>query len=112
MTKHVPKQGESTVQSIDSIDKHRTNKQGTGPKPPSFPDFEAYFLEHGFTSELAARAFKGYAEANPPWTDTKGNKIRSWKQKCQNVWFRDENKPQATPLRKEVQVEYGTTYTR
>jgi nitric oxide reductase large subunit len=26
------------------------------------------------------------------WVDSKGSKIRNWKQKMINVWFKDENK--------------------
>jgi hypothetical protein len=66
-------------------------------EPPTFEEFKKYCEESGY-SGIAERAFKGYAEANPPWTDTKGNKIRSWKQKLQNVWFREENKNKSNNL--------------
>ena len=60
--------------------------------PPSLPDFEKYFIENGYSPELANRAYKGYEVAN--WKDSKGNQIKNWRQKCQHVWFRPENKSQ------------------
>lgn len=58
--------------------------------PPSLEDFTKYFIENGFSQELAKRAWTGYQEAN--WHDSTGKKILNWKQKCQNVWFRPENR--------------------
>lgn len=60
--------------------------------PPTVEQVKEYFLREGYPEFLAERFFKGYSEANPPWTDSKGKEIRSWKQKAQQVWFRDENK--------------------
>lgn len=58
--------------------------------PPTSEEFSAYFLENGFSKDLAIRAFKTYDVAN--WHDTKGNPVKNWKQKCQSVWFRTEDK--------------------
>lgn len=58
--------------------------------PPTIIEFSNYFMENGFSIELANRAFKSYDVAN--WIDSKGNKILNWKQKCQQVWFKEENK--------------------
>jgi hypothetical protein len=58
--------------------------------PPTFEEFEKYCAENQHKN-IASRAFKGYSEANPPWSDTQGNEIRSWKQKLQNVWFKNDN---------------------
>lgn len=66
----------------NNIDKKAIN-------PPSFIDFEKYFIENGYSSELANRAYKGYEVAN--WKDSGGKPVKSWKQKCQHVWFRPEN---------------------
>lgn len=57
--------------------------------PPTLEEFIKYFAENGFNAELATRAWKGYDAAN--WHDSKGNPIRNWKQKCQHVWFSDNN---------------------
>lgn len=62
--------------------------------PPSLLEFENYFKENGFSKELAGRAWKGYHEAE--WHDSRDNPIKNWKQKCQNVWFREENKEKSS----------------
>ena len=59
--------------------------------PPAFEEFEKYCDENGFKG-IAQRAFRGYSDAEPPWHDSQGNKILSWKQKLQNVWFKENNK--------------------
>jgi hypothetical protein len=71
--------------------------------PPTIIEFKEYCKKNGFEN-IAEKAFKYYSEANPPWTDSKGNTVRSWKQKLQGIWFRDDNKdknekssPQETP---------------
>lgn len=58
--------------------------------PPTIFEFENYFIENGFSKELANRAFMGYHVAD--WFDSKGNPVLNWKQKCLNVWFKEENK--------------------
>ena len=58
--------------------------------PPKFEEFATYCVDNGF-GHIAKRAFKGYDDAN--WFDSKGNPVYSWKQKLQNVWFTDNNKP-------------------
>lgn len=59
--------------------------------PPTLEEFKNYFVANGYLAEVGARAWRGYSEADPPWTDSQGNKIRSWKQKCQHVWFKPDN---------------------
>ena len=58
---------------------------------PSFEEFEKYCSDNNHKN-IARRAYDGYKEAN--WHDSKGNKIKNWKQKLQHVWFREENKDQ------------------
>lgn len=60
--------------------------------PPTLEEAIKFFAENGFNAELATRAWKGYNAAEPPWTDTGGKPIRSWKQKFINVWFSEQNK--------------------
>jgi len=62
--------------------------------PPEFGEFNKYCIDNNH-GNIADRAFKGYSEAN--WYDSKGKKIRNWKQKLQHVWFRDENKDREKP---------------
>jgi len=59
---------------------------------PKIDDVKKYFSENGYSEEAAKRAYEYYDKADPPWTDSKGNKVRSWKSKMVAVWFKDENK--------------------
>jgi phage replication O-like protein O len=61
--------------------------------PPTLEEVFAYFTANGYSPEAATRFFNCYANGDPPWSDTRGHPIRSWKQKAHAVWFRDENKP-------------------
>jgi len=58
--------------------------------PPTIEEIEMYFIENGFSSELARKFYEGYQVAG--WHDSKGDKIRSWQQKAQHVWFTDSNR--------------------
>lgn len=49
-----------------------------------------YFFENGYSETSAQKFFDYYSIAN--WKDSKGNKVKNWKQKAQAVWFKDENK--------------------
>jgi hypothetical protein len=97
LIKHSTKQG----QSIDSIDKPikpiTINKE-----PPTFSEFEKYFTENGF-SNIAKKVYEYYSSAD--WYDSKGNKVKNWKQKVQGVWFKEENKDKGTVSR-EVKTVY------
>lgn len=58
---------------------------------PALDDVVAYFVSNGYSKEAAQKAFKYYDEAEPPWSDSRGNKVRSWKSKMNAVWFKPEN---------------------
>jgi hypothetical protein len=70
------------------------NKEGKKKRktfsPPSLDEFVKYFEDNGYSTEAAKRAFTGYEVAD--WYDSKGKPVISWKQKCQHVWFKTENK--------------------
>jgi len=66
--------------------------------PPTLLDVVSYFSESGYTEDAGKRAFNYYDCA--AWIDSKGNKVRNWKQKMQAVWFKDENKKQSEPENK------------
>lgn len=57
---------------------------------PTILEVQTYFIENGFNKELAIRAFNYYEVGN--WSDSKGNKVKNWKQKMRGVWFKEENK--------------------
>lgn len=58
--------------------------------PPTLEEMKAYFRENKYKEETAIKAWNYYNVAD--WYDAEGKKIKSWKQKCISVWFRDENK--------------------
>ncbi len=57
---------------------------------PTIEEVSNYFTENGYKKEVGIKAFNYYSIAE--WKDSKGNKVRNWKQKMQAVWFKDENK--------------------
>jgi hypothetical protein len=63
--------------------------------PPNIADVIAYFKEKGYKEETARKAFEYYDVAD--WTDSKGAKVKNWKQKMNSVWFKDENKAPEIP---------------
>lgn len=90
---HAAKQTEtmrqSTGQSNGSIDKPQTiNNKPKTIIPPTLLEVQEYFALNGYTN--AEKAFMYYESAN--WHDSKGKKVKNWKQKMQGVWFKDENK--------------------
>lgn len=68
--------------------------------PPQQFEVVGYFIENGYTKELAEKAFKYYETGN--WSDGKGNKVKNWKQKMQSVWFKEENKVIKTQPKKVI----------
>jgi uncharacterized protein YdaU (DUF1376 family) len=87
---------ESKVNEI----KVKEKKEGLVNKftPPPLCEVIEYFNEKGFTQELAKRAFEFYDTAN--WIDSKGNKVKNWKQKMLSVWLKPENKETQPTFRK------------
>lgn len=57
---------------------------------PSLDEVKNYFKENNYKEETAIKFYQSYSVAN--WVDSKGNKVKNWKQKAINVWFKDENK--------------------
>ena len=101
--------GQETDKQRPSNDQATTNKKvrkkdskNIGGKftPPPLDEVIKFFTENGFSPDLANKAWNYYQEANPPWTDAKGNKVRSWKQKMRGVWMKDENSTQPETSRK------------
>ena len=80
------------------IENKEGKKKSKSFSSPSLDDFKKYFEDNGYSLEVANRAFKGYAVAD--WHDSEGKKINNWKQKCQHVWFKPENKLDGNPKSK------------
>lgn len=122
-SKHMTEQEQSIYQSNDSIYKLITNnlkpitdnyskfekfvlnlskekKRKPEKKefiPPTIDEVKSYFKENGYNEQTAIKMFNSYSVAN--WIDSKGNKILSWKQKANMVWFKDENKIKQQPIK-------------
>jgi len=58
--------------------------------PPKILEVIEYFKEKGYSEQAAKKAFEYYDVAD--WHDSKGNKVKNWRQKMQSVWFKEENK--------------------
>jgi hypothetical protein len=76
-----------SVSVSDSVSdkKPRTNKF----VPPTQDEVSNYFIENGYSLDSSIKAFKYYDVGD--WKDSKGNQVKSWKQKMRGVWFKDEN---------------------
>ena len=68
---------------------------------PTLFEVQEYFKANGYSN--ADKAFQFYNEAN--WHDSKGNKVKNWKQKMQGVWFKEENKIKIEAPRKLLVTE-------
>ena len=84
--------GKYEIEIEEESEKGKRKKEGEikGFTPPSLIEIKEYFKKEGYKEEIAEKAWKGYDVAN--WVDSKGNKIKNWKQKCIHVWFKDEHK--------------------
>lgn len=69
--------------------------------PPTIEEIESYAKERGYKID-ASKIFHYYNEAG--WKDSKGSKIKNWKQKINGVWFKDENKI------KKISTHYDTEW--
>lgn len=68
--------------------------------PPSQEEWMQYFRENGYREDVGLRSFKSYQVAD--WKDSRGNKLKNWKQKLQQVWFTEQNKIVSTDAKKET----------
>lgn len=83
-------------ENVNNEEKKRKKIKKKSFSPPTIQEVESYFFENGYTKQSGINAFKYYRDGDPPWTDSKGNKVRGWKQKMRGVWFKDENKRHGT----------------
>lgn len=89
-TRSKTKQNEHDSVSVSDSVNDNEKKKIVNFTPPKIEDVILYFQENGYKKESAIKAFDYYNVAN--WHDSKGNKIKNWKQKMQGVWFKPENK--------------------
>jgi hypothetical protein len=78
--------------STNKNDKKKKKRIEADFLPPSELEVTDYFIQNGFTLDLGIKAFNYYSGAD--WKDSKGNKVKNWKQKMIGVWFKEENKIQ------------------
>ncbi|MHB8096084.1 MAG: helix-turn-helix domain-containing protein [Erysipelotrichaceae bacterium] len=84
------------VNNISNItyDTKNTNPKTTRNKnvfiPPTIEEVEQYFYEKGYIKDAARKAYEFYSCAD--WIDSRGNKVKNWKQKMNGVWFKDDNR--------------------
>lgn len=60
--------------------------------PPTLLDFKKYCVERGYHENIGETAFYYYQNMN--WIDKEGNAVKNWKNKLNNVWFKEDNKIQ------------------
>jgi len=77
--------------------------------PPTLENVIEYFKENGYSEQVAKKAFKYYDSGN--WTDSKGNKVKNWKQKMIAVWFKDENKINGLPVQRKEEIPSYKMFT-
>lgn len=83
----------TTVQRISTNKNKNKNKNEIRIKEEeeiNINHIKLYFFENGYSETSAQKFFDYYSVAS--WKDSKGNKVKNWKQKAQAVWFKDENK--------------------
>lgn len=89
---------------IDIWDAPQKPKRKTKPfVAPTLLEFKQYFKDNGFSEVVGERAWKGYDVAE--WHKSNGEPVVNWKQTCQQVWFRDENKTVQNPVETTIRSE-------
>jgi signal recognition particle subunit SEC65 len=73
-----------------TLKKGRVVKSKEGVQPPTLDEVKAFFKSNGYKLEAAEKFYNYYKDGNPPWSDSNGKPVKSWKQKARVVWFKDE----------------------
>jgi len=95
--KLTPERRQHDAPEKSRVEKKREDKSIGKMTPPSLEDVKKYFQENGYSEETAKNAFHYYQEGD--WKDSRGQQVRSWKQKMRGVWFKPENKGKVTKSR-------------
>lgn len=94
----IVQKNDTIVLQMESNSNTKVTKKSTKAiRPEDVNEVINYFIENGYRKDVAEKVYKYYSEAD--WKDSKGNKVLNWKQKCQAVWFKDENKIPSTPVK-------------
>ena len=70
---------------------------------PKIEEVILYFKENGFDESLAKRFFESYSVND--WKDSRGNKVKNWKQKAHMIWFKEENKENFSAKQKNINLD-------
>ena len=82
-------------------DKARNEK---GFIPPTPEEVRQYFSDKGYSEEAANKAYDYYSAGN--WKDSKGKRVKNWKQKMIAVWFKAENLKTIENGNKEGRIDF------
>lgn len=85
---------EASTSAMPTNKNNKTSKPKKQFIPPTIDEVIKYFQENGYTKDSAEKMFKSYSVAD--WIDSKGNPVKSWKQKAINVWFTEAHKTKST----------------
>jgi hypothetical protein len=86
----------SGINPQSKVKDSKVKKSIKGFTPPTEEDVINYFLENGYSTELAIKVYKYYNDHE--WKDRNNNPVKNWKQKMIAVWFKPENKKEAEPF--------------
>ena len=109
-TGHVPDTLSSVICSSSSSEEecekgNKKKKCSSDFVVPNLDEVKEFFKANGFPESLAEQFHKSYDVAN--WFDSRGNKIRNWKQKAIQVWFKNDGHQQGyTPKQPEQPSPY------
>ena len=108
--KNSPIESSDNVDALDGPPTDTPKDVCKNNKRPTIDLVIDYFVKNGYSKKAAVAAFEYYEAGTEPgqiyWRDSKGNEVRSWKQKMRGVWFKEENKvDKAIPI-----VEPGWKY--
>jgi hypothetical protein len=75
---------------LENAKENNTITNNTNNNIPLLEDVIEFFRSNGYSEEIAEKAYLYYSENN--WCDSRGKKVRNWKQKMRGNWFRDQYK--------------------
>jgi hypothetical protein len=98
-----PPSGATTqvASGITTHTKETINKDKRDEYIPTLEEVVSYFSSNGYTVEAANKMYDFYqasisSNRQKYWKDSRGNAVKSWKQKAQSVWFKPEHKDQGS----------------
>ena len=65
---------------------------------------DSIFSDKGYSEEAANKAYDYYSAGN--WKDSKGKRVKNWKQKMIAVWFKAENLKTIENGNKEGRIDF------